>query len=537
MKVAVIQQDYSLDFGDSDRLFQESMESFDNCDSSLDIIVFPECCDIPAYPGGLEQFLTACGKYTGLILAKASETARRCNAMVFVNASDKLEGGYRNTTWCFDRSGNVAGKYYKQHPTEDERKRAVSDCSYSLSYNQPRVLEMEGLRFAFLTCYDFYFYEMFSQIARQKVDFIIGCSHQRSDRRSAIDIITRFCAYNCNAYVLRSSVRMPGGTDIGGGSMIVAPDGTVLADLHGDVGMACAEVDPAQKYYKPAGFGNPPSAHWEYLEKGRRPWNYRPAGGAMVPSDGIMSYPRICAHRGFPKIAPENSMASFGAAVAAGANEIEFDIWQTRDGKIVSIHDECLDRVSTGIGKVTEHTYEELLQYDFGIKYSDVFEGLKILLLEEILKRFSCQAIMNIHLKVNSDTEEADEGYLKKLLALLYQYDCHKHCYIMCSNDNVLQAIHRLDPSIILCAGRQKKDPYNIVDRAIKFGYQKVQLFKPFFTREMIDKAHSHGIICNVFYSDEAEETQKYLDMGVDTILTNNYLQTANTLLAWRKRR
>ena len=39
----------------------------------------------------------------------------------------------------------------------------------------------------------------------------------------------------------------------------------------------------------------------------------------------------------------------------------------------------------------------------------------------------------------------------------------------------------------------------------------------------MIDKAHKNGIICNVFWSDEQEETKKFLEMGIDTILTNDY--------------
>ena len=53
-----------------------------------------------------------------------------------------------------------------------------------------------------------------------------------------------------------------------------------------------------------------------------------------------MPYPRVCAHRGFSTIAPENSMPAFGAAVAMGAEEIEFDLWYTKDGEIVSIFDE-----------------------------------------------------------------------------------------------------------------------------------------------------------------------------------------------------
>lgn len=40
---------------------------------------------------------------------------------------------------------------------------------------------------------------------------------------------------------------------------------------------------------------------------------------------------------------------------------------------------------------------------------------------------------------------------------------------------------------------------------------------------EMIGKAHEHGIKCNVFWSDDPKETREFLDMGIDTILTNDY--------------
>ena len=65
--------------------------------------------------------------------------------------------------------------------------------------------------------------------------------------------------------------------------------------------------------------------------------------------------------------------------------------------------------------------------------------------------------------------------------------------------------------------------PLEIVDRAIEFGCEKVQLFKPYFNQEMIDKAHEHGIKCNVFWSDNPNETEDFLNMGIDTILTNDY--------------
>ena len=146
--------------------------------------------------------------------------------------------------------------------------------------------------------------------------------------------------------------------------MVVAPDGTVLTNMYSRVGMETVEIDVNKKYLKPAGFGNPDAAHYEYIEKGRRPWKYRPAGSAIVKHDEIMPYPRVCAHRGFNAIAPENSMPAFGAAVDMGADEIEIDLWWTKDGEIVSTHDDRLERVSDGTGFVYEHTLEELKKHD-----------------------------------------------------------------------------------------------------------------------------------------------------------------------------
>ena len=76
------------------------------------------------------------------------------------------------------------------------------------------------------------------------------------------------------------------------------------------------EFDPFQKYLKPMGYLNPVGLHHDYTEKGRRPWKYRAAGSAIVPDDSTMPYPRLCAHRGFSKAAPENTMPAFGAAIA-----------------------------------------------------------------------------------------------------------------------------------------------------------------------------------------------------------------------------
>ena len=92
----------------------------------------------------------------------------------------------------------------------------------------------------------------------------------------------------------------------------------------------------------------------------------------------------------------------------------------------------------------------------------------------------------------------------------------------MTGKDELLQLLRELAPDICRCCGAGDA-PWDIVERAIKYDCHKVQLFKPYFNQEMIDKAHENGIMCNVFWSDDVEETMKFLNMGIDTILTNDY--------------
>ena len=518
MKVCIIQPAYSTDYTQIDAYFEAQLKLLEQCDNSMDLIVLPEACDIPCLAHTKADADAAYNTYNKAMLEAAAKTAKHCHAMLFFNARSQTSTGLRNTTYALNREGKSVGTYDKQHLTPGEVERIRLDSDYSFEFSEPTVVEMEGLRFGFLTCYDFYFYEAFANLARKNIDIVIGCSHQRSDTHLALQIMSQHLAYNTNAYVLRSSVSMDESSNIGGASMVVAPTGEVLLNMQSRVGLATVEIDPHQKYYKPAGFGNPPSAHYEYVEKGRRPWKYRPAGSAIVRHDAIMPYPRTCAHRGFRTIAPENSMPAFGAAVAMGAEEIEFDLWFTKDGEIVSAHDSTLERVSNGSGKICEHTLEELRRLDFGIRRGEVFAGMQIPTFEEILKKFACHCVMNIHLKTAGEKPE----YIDRVIALIRKYDCEQYVYLMSGDNALLERLAREYPEISRCcgAGKEKRE---IVDRAIRYGCKKVQLFKPYFNQEMIDKAHAHGIICNVFWSDDPAEAQAFLDMGIDVILTNDY--------------
>ncbi len=522
IKACVIQPPYAFDTAKIGESIRWELDALKKCDPSLDLIVLPEASDRQGRISSREELDAAVDMYNAPLLEACAETARRCGATVFVNAIDRTPTGPRNTTFAFDRTGALAGKYDKEHLVASEWKRLRLDASYMWKRTEPKILTIDGIRYAFLTCYDFYFYENFSNIARLKPDVIIGCSHQRSDPHAVLEMIGRFLAYNTGAYLVRSSVSMGLDSHVGGSSMIVAPSGEILGNMFSRVGTLTVEFDPHAKYLKPMGYGNPPGLHSTYIEVGRRPWKYRPAGSAIVPGFENAAPKRLCAHRGFSAVAPENSLAALGAAIALGAGEVEFDLWWTKDGEIVSLHDPTLDRVSTGTGKVYDHTLAELRKYDFGVKKSEHFKDMRIMLFEELLAKFSCHTIMNIHVKSLLDKPWKEE-YLKKVVDLIYSYDAQDHVYFMTENAVLQDQLARLAPEIPRCMGHDGRYADKIVERALEHGCKMVQLFKPYFDQSTVDRAHKAGLRVNVFWADDPAEAKKFLDMGIDTILTNDY--------------
>ena len=339
--------------------------------------------------------------------------------------------------------------------------------------------------------------------------------------------MNQMLAYHTGAFVLRASVAMGKDSTKGGTSLAVDPAGRLLSDFGQNIGKMIVEInDPHWKYCRTNSYGGAMISNCDFIEQGRTPWSYRACGSCVKPDEYQMEYPRICAHRGFNTVAPENSLPAFGAAVALGADEIEFDVRFTADGIPVSVHDQNLDRISDGFGIVEEKTFAELEQLDFGKKYSPRFAGLKILKLEDILKKFPRQTILNVHVKsVTSDVYPEDK--FKIIADLIHEYDCDRHCYIMGTED-VQKTALKVAPHLRRCMGvNGENSAWNLVEDAVRCKCEKIQLFKPFFNQEMINKAHANGILCNIFFSDDPEEAEKLLEMGIDTILTNDYLKIA----------
>ncbi|MCL2519181.1 MAG: hypothetical protein FWF15_11515 [Oscillospiraceae bacterium] len=234
--------------------------------------------------------------------------------------------------------------------------------------------------------------------------------------------------------------------------------------------------------------------------------------------DAEIGYPRVCSHRGFNTVMPENTIPALALAVSLGADEIEIDLWPTVDGELIVCHDDTVDRMSDGTGAVSELTCEQIMRFDVGIKHSAHLKGLKFARFEEVLEQFAKRVIINIHIK--------NVKAVEKTVDLIYKYDCAEYVYIAGVND-VMETSLKIAPELTRCCLDGQGD-YTLVDRAIKYKCRKCQLVRGKYTAAMIEKAHAHDIKCNLFWSDYPEEVADLLKSGIDTILTNDYLSIAN---------
>lgn len=93
----------------------------------------------------------------------------------------------------------------------------------------------------------------------------------------------------------------------------------------------------------------------------------------------------VTAHRGDRSVAPENTIPAFRAAIASGADRIELDVHQSRDGAVVVHHDYDVGRTTNGSGLVSDHDLVDLRRLDAGSWFDSSYAGLQIPLLSDVL--------------------------------------------------------------------------------------------------------------------------------------------------------
>lgn len=155
---------------------------------------------------------------------------------------------------------------------------------------------------------------------------------------------------------------------------------------------------------------------------------------------------QIFAHRGSAGTHPENTMVAFMEAQNVGAEGIELDVQLTKDGEVVVIHDESLNRTTNGKGYVKDYTLNELKKFDASYKFTKHTGPVKIPTLREVLEMFRLNnMLLNIELK---NTKFLYEGIEEKVISLVNEYQMHNRVILSSFNHYSLVYCYQLDSNI-----------------------------------------------------------------------------------------
>ena len=232
--------------------------------------------------------------------------------------------------------------------------------------------------------------------------------------------------------------------------------------------------------------------------------------------------PEVGAHRGDSVRAPENTIPAFELAISEGADWIELDIHETKDGVIVVSHDDDLKRVSGKKQYVHDLTYAEIQEIDTGSWFSPYYSTLRLPTLDEVLKL--CKG--NVRLQIEIKPTKYDHELEEKLISLINENGMHDDVVIISLNQEPLKRIKELDPT--MATG------YCMV---LAWGIIEDLDFADYFTIEeanvdatTVSNIHNAGKKCSVWTVNSEDGVQYLSDCNVDIIVTDDPVMMQNAI-------
>ncbi len=237
----------------------------------------------------------------------------------------------------------------------------------------------------------------------------------------------------------------------------------------------------------------------------------------------------ITGHRGAGALAPENTLSAIKEGLKYNVNRIEVDVHQSKDGKVVIMHDKTIDRTTNGKGRIKDYTYEELLKFDAGSWFSEKFKGEKIPLLEEAMDLIDGKAVFVIEMK---EGDEIYPGIVENVVNLIRKHDATSWCVIHSFRTKILEQVHEMEPAIQLhklFIGNLSLLPVFVSAGFVPeyYSFEKhpyiteYSLNYQFANRRIIDAIHKRGKKVNVWTIDDFDKFQKLKNLGVNGFITN----------------
>ena len=230
-------------------------------------------------------------------------------------------------------------------------------------------------------------------------------------------------------------------------------------------------------------------------------------------------------HRGCPKLAPENTIASFDVCIEKSIPAIELDVQVCATGELVVTHDFNLKRVTGYEGLVAETSYKKIQELDAGSFFSPVFSGEKIPLLSEVFSKYGNSLRYDIELKSSS---KIDKKLSANVWKMVQDFSLEDVCMISSFNPFQVRFFRKISENTIPTAVIYSSSPQ--IPRLLRHGAgrylagcsvlkpNRVLLTEPVFKKYSLRKGYP--IIS--WTVDDSDEAKRLIAMGVSGIISNN---------------
>ncbi|MGL5750555.1 MAG: glycerophosphodiester phosphodiesterase [Paraclostridium sp.] len=231
---------------------------------------------------------------------------------------------------------------------------------------------------------------------------------------------------------------------------------------------------------------------------------------------------KIFAHRGASGDYPENTMLAFKKALKIGVDGMELDVHKCRDGQLVVVHDEDIQRTFKGKGRVADYTLEELKNFKCRKFEFENNDEAKICTLEEVIKLIKNEDIV---LNIEAKTDEIHYDLEEDVLDLVNKYDVRDKILVSSFYHKTIENFKILDLDIKYGALYYSEKDYDsedsIVEHANNIGVYSINISEALVTKEVIKMAHEKGIKVLVYTVNSPISMRKMIDLKVDGVFTD----------------
>lgn len=252
-----------------------------------------------------------------------------------------------------------------------------------------------------------------------------------------------------------------------------------------------------------------------------------------MPPAPFPSLPRplLFGHRGASAKAPENTLAAFELAVAAGADVLELDVHLSRDGVVVVHHDASVDRTTNGNGDVKSFTFSELRALDAGYRFVDAAggygfrgRGCQIPRLADVLAAFPGRGF-------NIEVKQAEPPMVRAVLEVLERAGT-SDVVLAAADDGIMRAIEAAEPGVALGMSSAEcwrfwwqamlgRTPREFAGRCLQVPPYHYGVL-PVTSRRVVRAAHEAGLEVHVWTVNDARAAAHWLARGVDGVMSDD---------------